>query len=72
MYEKIRHKDQIPPISNAVACDGTDVALSQSTRKILGELALALHTSSSAGLFVLPYFIRAMIDEKNRSMGCAK
>jgi hypothetical protein len=44
---------------------GPIFARSQSTRKILDELALALHISrSSAGLFVLPYFIRVMVDEK--------
>lgn len=44
---------------------GPIFARSQSTRKILNELALVLHISrSSAGLFVLPYFIRIMIDEK--------
>ncbi|HEV8406045.1 MAG TPA: AAA family ATPase [Nitrososphaera sp.] len=44
---------------------GPIFARSQSTRKILGELAPALHTSrSSAGSFVLPYLIRLMIDEK--------
>jgi replication factor C large subunit len=44
---------------------GPIFARSQSTRKILNELALALHISrSSAGLFVLPYFIRIMINEK--------
>jgi replication factor C large subunit len=44
---------------------GPIFARSQSTRKILNELALALHISrSSAGLFVLPYFIKIMIDEK--------
>jgi replication factor C large subunit len=44
---------------------GPIFARSQSTKKILDELALTLHISrSSAGLFVLPYFIRAMIDEK--------
>ncbi len=44
---------------------GPIFARSQSTGKILDDLALALHISrSSAGLFVLPYFIRAMIDEK--------
>jgi replication factor C large subunit len=44
---------------------GPIFARSQSTRKILGELAPALHTSrSSAGSFALPYFIRLMIDEK--------
>jgi replication factor C large subunit len=44
---------------------GPIFARSQSTRKILGELAPALHTSrSSAGSFAMPYFIRLMIDEK--------
>jgi len=44
---------------------GPIFARSQSTKKILDELALALHISrSSAGLFVLPYFIRVMVDEK--------
>jgi replication factor C large subunit len=44
---------------------GPIFARSQSTKKILDELALGLHLSrSSAGSFVLPYFIRAIIDEK--------
>ncbi len=44
---------------------GPIFARSQSTRKILGELAPALHTSkSSAGSFALPYFIRLIIEEK--------
>ncbi|MEW6604835.1 MAG: AAA family ATPase [Thermoproteota archaeon] len=44
---------------------GPIFARSQSTRKILGELAPALHTSrSSAGSFALPYFIRLLINEK--------
>ena len=43
---------------------GPIICRSQSTKKILDELASTLHMSSSAGLFVLPYFIRAMIDEK--------
>ena len=44
---------------------GPIFAHSQSTRKILNELASALHISkSSAGLFVLPYFIKIMINEK--------
>ena len=44
---------------------GPIFARSQSTRKILGGLAPALHTSrSSAGSFALPYFIRLLIDEK--------
>lgn len=44
---------------------GPIFARSQSTRKILTELAAALHTSkSSAGSFALPYFIRFLIQEK--------
>jgi len=44
---------------------GPIFARSQSTKKILNELALALHISkSSAGLFVLTYFIKIMINEK--------
>jgi replication factor C large subunit len=44
---------------------GPIFARSQSTRKILGEVAPAFHTSrSSAGSFVLPYLIRIMIGEK--------
>ena len=44
---------------------GPIFARSQSTRKILGEVAPAFHTSrSSAGSFALPYLIRIMIDEK--------
>ena len=43
---------------------GPIFARSQSTRKILGEVAPAFHTSrSSAGSFVLPYLIRIMIGE---------
>ncbi|HKX80849.1 MAG TPA: AAA family ATPase [Nitrososphaera sp.] len=42
---------------------GPIFARSQSTRKILSELAPAVHTSrSTAGSFVLPYFIRALIE----------
>jgi hypothetical protein len=44
---------------------GPIFARSQSTKKILGELAPALHTSkSSAGSFALPYLIRLLIDKK--------
>jgi replication factor C large subunit len=44
---------------------GPIFARSQSTRRILDELAPSLHVSrSSAGLFVLPYFIRIMIEKK--------
>jgi replication factor C large subunit len=44
---------------------GPIFAKSQSTRKILAELAPAVHMSKSAcGSLVLPYFIRIMIDRK--------
>jgi replication factor C large subunit len=43
---------------------GPVFARSQSTRKILSELAPALHVSkSAAGSAVLPYFIKLLIDE---------
>jgi len=66
LYEKSRqkgikyHQYSIPwPVMGPI------FARSQSTKKILDELAPVLHISrSSAGLFVLPYFIRAMIDKK--------
>jgi replication factor C large subunit len=66
LYEKSRQKGikysqyQMPwPMMGPI------FARSQSTRKILGELAPALHTSkSSAGSFALPYFIRMLMDEK--------
>ena len=44
---------------------GPIFARSQSTRKILGELAPALHASrSTAGSFALPYLIKLIIDKK--------
>jgi replication factor C large subunit len=44
---------------------GPIFAKSQSTRKILAELAPAVHVSKSAcGSLVLPYFIKIMIDNK--------
>jgi replication factor C large subunit len=66
MYEKSRQKGiKYRQYSMPWPVMGPIFARSQSTRKILDELALALHMSrSSAGLFVLPYFITAMIDEK--------
>jgi replication factor C large subunit len=66
LYEKSRQKGiKYSQYSMPWPVMGPIFARSQSTRKILDELALALHISkSSAGLFVLPYFIRAMIDEK--------
>jgi replication factor C large subunit len=44
---------------------GPIFAKSQSTRKVLAELAPAVHVSrSTCGSFVLPYFIQIMIDSK--------
>lgn len=44
---------------------GPIFARSQDARKILGELAPTLHTSRrNAGSFVLPYFVRLLINEK--------
>jgi replication factor C large subunit len=66
LYERSRQKDiNYSQYAMPWTVMGPIFARSQSTRKILNELALALHISrSSAGLFVLPYFIRIMIDEK--------
>ena len=66
LYEKSRQKGiKYHQYSMPWPTMGPIFARSQSTGKILDELALTLHMSrSSAGLFVLPYFIRAMIDEK--------
>jgi replication factor C large subunit len=66
LYEKSRQKNiKYSQYVMPWPVMGPIFARSQSTRKILNELALALHISrSSAGLFVLPYFIRIMIDEK--------
>jgi replication factor C large subunit len=66
LYEKSRQKGiKYRQYSMPWPVMGPIFARSQSTRKILDELAPALHISrSSAGLFVLPYLIRAMIDEK--------
>jgi replication factor C large subunit len=66
LYEKSRQKGiKYRQYSMPWPVMGPIFARSQSTRKILDELAPALHMSrSSAGLFVLPYLIRAMIDEK--------
>ena len=66
LYEKSRQKGiKYHQYSMPWPTMGPIFARSQSTRKILNELALTLHMSrSSAGLFVLPYFIRTMIDEK--------
>ncbi len=44
---------------------GPIFARSQSTRKILAELAPAVHTSkSTAGMFVMPYFVRFIAEER--------
>lgn len=66
LYQKSRQKGiKYHQYSMPWPIMGPIFARSQSTRMILDELALTLHMSrSSAGLFVLPYFIRAMIDEK--------
>jgi replication factor C large subunit len=66
LYEKSRQKGiKYQQYSMPWPVMGPIFARSQSTKKILDELALILHISrSSAGLFVLPYFIRAIIDEK--------
>ncbi len=66
LYQKSRQKGiKYHQYSMPWPIMGPIFARSQSTRIILDELALTLHMSrSSAGLFVLPYFIRTMIDEK--------
>jgi replication factor C large subunit len=66
LYDKSRQKGiKYQQYSMPWPVMGPIFARSQSTKKILDELALTLHISrSSAGLFVLSYFIRAMIDEK--------
>jgi len=66
LYETSRHKGiKYHQYSLPWPVMGPIFARSQSTKKILDELAPTLHISrSSAGLFVLPYFIQALIDEK--------
>jgi replication factor C large subunit len=66
LYEKSRQKGiKYSQYAMPWPVMGPIFARSQSTRKILGELAPALHTSrSSAGSFALPYLVRLMIDEK--------
>jgi replication factor C large subunit len=66
LYEKSRQKGiKYSQYAMPWPVMGPIFARSQSTRKILSELAPALHTSkSSAGSFALPYLIRLMIDEK--------
>lgn len=66
LYEKSRQKGiKYNQYAMPWPVMGPIFARSQSTRKILGELAPALHTSkSSAGSFALPYFIRLLINEK--------
>lgn len=66
LYEKSRQKGiKYSQYAMPWPVMGPIFARSQSTRKILGELAPVLHTSkSSAGSFALPYLIRMMIDEK--------
>jgi replication factor C large subunit len=66
LYEKSRQKGiKYHQYSMPWPVMGPIFARSQSTKKILNELALTFHISrSSTGLFVLPFFIRAIIDEK--------
>jgi replication factor C large subunit len=66
LYEKSRRKGiKYNQYAMPWSIMGPIFVRSQSTRKILGELAPALHTSrSSAGSFAQPYFIRMMIDQK--------
>jgi replication factor C large subunit len=66
LYEKSRQKGiKYSQYGMPWPVMGPIFARSQSTRKILGELAPAVHTSrSSAGSFALPYFIRLLIEEK--------
>jgi replication factor C large subunit len=66
MYERSRQKGiKYTQYAMPWPVMGPIFARSQSTRKILGELAPALHTSkSSAGSFALPYFIRFLIKEE--------
>jgi replication factor C large subunit len=65
LYEKSRHRGiKYSQYGMPWPIMGPIFARSQSTRKILGELSPALHTSkSTAGSFAFPYFIRLMIDE---------
>ncbi len=66
LYEKSRQKGiKYSQYAMAWPVMGPIFARSQSTRKIMSELAPAMHMSrSSFGSFVLPYFIRLMIVEK--------
>ncbi len=66
LYEKSREKAiKYAQYSMPWPVMGPIFARSQSIRKILAELAPAVHTSkSSAGTFVLPYLVRTLIDEK--------
>jgi len=66
LYEKSRQKGiKYSQYAMPWPVMGPIFARSQSTKKILGELAPVLHTSkSSAGSFALPYLIRLMIDER--------
>jgi replication factor C large subunit len=66
LYEKTREKEiRYSQYAMPWPVMGPIFARSQSTRKILGELAPAIHTSrSSAGSFALPYLVRLIIEEK--------
>ena len=66
LYEKSRNKGiKYSQYALRWPVMGPIFARSQSTRKIMAELAPAMHVSRSAcGSFVLPYFIHVMIDNK--------
>jgi replication factor C large subunit len=66
LYERSRQKGiKYSQYSMPWPVMGPIFARSQSTRKILSELAPAMHMSRSAcGSLVLPYFIRTLIDNK--------
>jgi replication factor C large subunit len=66
LYERSRQKGiKYSQYSMPWPVMGPTFARSQSTRKILSDLAPAMHMSRSAcGSLVLPYFIRTLIDNK--------
>lgn len=66
LYERSRQKGiKYSQYSMPWPVMGPIFARSQSTRKILSDLAPAMHMSRSAyGSLVLPYFIRTLIDNK--------
>jgi replication factor C large subunit len=66
LYEKSRQKGiRYSQYAMPWPVMGPIFARSKATRKIMAELAPAMHISRSVcGLFVLPYFIHVMINEK--------